>query len=87
MGWNTVHFSLFNVFVGVIQYTWYFALGDMLDMITLKKKQNMQDIQSMLPYVYIASHCKLFSLKLSALQYFRHCPVSSRLLVLVYVWV
>lgn len=47
----------------------------------------MQDIQSMLPYVYIAPHCKTFlALNESALQYFSHCsPVSSRLLVLVCV--
>lgn len=31
--------------------------------------KDMQDIQSMLPYVYIAFHGKRFSLKQSAMQY------------------
>lgn len=43
----------------------------------------MQDIQSMLPYVYIAFHCKLFSLKQSAMQYFAHL---SRLFQTVWCW-
>lgn len=35
----------------------------------------MQDIQSMLPYIDIAFHCKLLSLKQSAMQYVvNSCP-------------
>lgn len=45
----------------------------------------MQDIQSMLPYIDIAFHCKLLSLKQSAMQYVATHPVPSRLLALARV--
>lgn len=59
----------------------------MLDFSTFygKKKKPMQDIQSMLPYIDIAFHCKLLSLKQSAMQYVATHPVPSRLLALARV--